>query len=500
MSQRRLDQIASSIRVLIHMSEKYSNECTSYNEIEKSIVKDFIQTLKVFELQKDPIKNSIYREELRKEIQKFLSKYSGKTPHLKYPFLWFTCTFFERLRGMLISERTFFPILLEIMRKVTLHLKSCISLKDKDIWEKMQYLSNTKVFNFLHTLYGNELDILKSLYSLLENGLSGLNPRRINDVFRNHFTRGNISYKQLISTLIDLVYPKWSIEFNTTSFDLEWYFIKVKLLKSEKLGDIFGLSDNSIMNSSYIYQLGDTKEITILGRLVIPKNKFNELIEHLSAKEDKKLIKIYSIKKIENYSESVSYNHYIEDRGWTFDDNKELGTKPSYSTNLWNTDWHYLQEENPLDYIKTFFKFIGNPNYQYLVRELTEVSLKKEKNILFYDHTLRMYKMYEQGVIKLNLVPFGLLNSYSLDSYLLTLPPSHKNQNLSKLLSLVPYSYVYYLEDNSIRLTTYLDKSLLNYLKKNFAYEIEKVVFAFKPKTPELNSFNPETMTWNFEI
>ncbi len=68
MPQRRLNQIAKSIRVLIQMSEKYSNECASYDTTEKILLNEFIDVLKVFNKQSHPTENKIYRGELKKQI------------------------------------------------------------------------------------------------------------------------------------------------------------------------------------------------------------------------------------------------------------------------------------------------------------------------------------------------------------------------------------------------------------------------------------------------
>ena len=121
------------------MSEKYSNECKNFDETEKVILKDFISSLKVFNKQSHPTMNMIYRKELKKEIENFLSKYHiGNDLYFEYPFLWFACTFFESLKGMLMSEKQFIPILLDILREETKLLKDCTSL-EKNSWEALQY-------------------------------------------------------------------------------------------------------------------------------------------------------------------------------------------------------------------------------------------------------------------------------------------------------------------------------------------------------------------------
>ena len=71
---KRIAQIATSIRVLVNQNEKYVKSCSIYDETEQKILLDFLEVLKIFYQQKDPIENSIYRENLAKGIDQFLIK------------------------------------------------------------------------------------------------------------------------------------------------------------------------------------------------------------------------------------------------------------------------------------------------------------------------------------------------------------------------------------------------------------------------------------------
>lgn len=499
MKTRRQDQIAKSIRVLVQMGEKYSNECIEYNETEKNILNDFFIVLKIFNKQAHPTLNMVYREEMKKEIDKFLSKYVGTDQHYKFPFLWFACTFFESLKGMLISEKKFFPILLDISRSFTKALKDCISLEDKGSWEELQYDSNSKIFSFLHQLLGNEKILLSGLQDVLDKGLVALNPKRISEKLKYEIERGNHSYKELFNTFFDLARPEWAIRFNLATFNLEEYFYRFKLINGEKFTEILKFTENSILRMSVIHQVAKIREEEYIGRYIIPKNRVTDFNYYLQEKEKENLLKILSVNKILNSNETVSYQYYQIGKGWKFDKVTEFVEKKYFSIGEWETNWS-IPKENHIEYIQSFCDWSGNSTYSDLRRIVGELNSRQEQKILFRDQTNRMKNLYKEGVIKLILIPFGLISSYSLKEYVLSIPPKLNERKISKLLSLLPYSYIYYLDDNSTRINTYLDKNLLNLCQKKLGIYCEEITLIKQMNSPYKEMYNPETRCWKINL
>lgn len=481
------------------MSEKYTNECTEYNETEKTILHDFLEVLKVFYKQSHPTENMIYRAELKKQINQFLSKYLiGNELYFKYPFLWFVCTFFESLKGMLISEKQFIPILLDILREETKLLKECTTLV-KIPWEALQYRSNAQIFAFLNNLYENESRILKALHEMLDDGLVALNPRRIISKLKQKIERGNHSYKDLFETFFDLIKPLWVLRFNYSSFDLEEYYCRFKLLKAEELTEILEFSKDSTLNMSLVHQLANSKK-EYMGRFIIPKGKYNDFKAYIKEKEENSLINVLSIEKIVNSNETVSYHYYKEGKGWIYNDITELTEDKYLSTGKWNTKWHYSQKKEVKEYIQTFCYGGGENSFSDLQNEIGDLNTKQEKTRLFQEHTTRMMEMYEAGVIKLNLIPRNLVFAFSLDDYVISLPAQQNNEKVSKLLSMLPYAYIYYLEDNSIRIITNLNEELVNLCRSKLGVHCEGIIKVKQQNMPILEVFNERSMNWELNL
>lgn len=501
MPKRRLNQIAKSIRVLIDISEKFAIESKKYTNKEKNLVQEFIDVLKIFNKQNHPTENKVYRKELKGQMVQYRSMYViGNIQYISTPFLWFTCTFFETLSGMLISEKQFFPILLDILREFTKLIKKGIPLEEKDHWEALQYRSNTKIFPFIDQVYGKELKILQGFHELLDDGLVALNPRRIIEIIRKELEKGNIPYRELYSTFFDLIGPKWAITFNKSSFDLEEYYCKFKLIKAEDLDEIFDFSTKSTLNMSQVYQIADYKEKEYIGKFIVPKNKFSAFQAYLMDKEDKGQLKILSIKKITNSEETVSYHYYDRGKGWIYDNSIELVGNKHLSTGIWDTDCQYSKQKNYIDYIKSINVWVGENYFTHLSSVIGDLNTRQEKTRLFRDHTERMNKMYEDGVLRLNLTPKKLIDSFALNDYLITLAPNQWEKESSKLLSLLPSASVYYLEDKTIRIFTIMNKQLLNLCNKKLGVYCKRIVYTKYQAKPNLSAFNEEKMKWELNM
>lgn len=498
---RRIDQLAKSVRVIIGLCDKCVNACNNYSELEREILTDFIDTFKAFNDQPDPIKNTIYRKRLYEDIERFLERYPmGGDVYLNYSFLWFACTFFEKFRSMLISEKTFFPIVIETMRAVTKHLRQCEKLDNIIIWESLQIFSNKKIFRFLHELYQNELELLINLHNLLDLGLIGLNPKRIKLILKEGIIKGKRTFNELIYTYLDLIGPLWSIDFDNSAFNLENYFVRIQSSNLVKLKESVNFQKNSVLNFSIFYNLIDTDINEFIGIYIIPKDGFYDFYDYLTKKKDQGLIDDFSVKRIVNTKTLVSYKYYKQGEGWIYTDSNESDNNPSFSSEKWNTKWNYKRTKEPIKYIESFCYSKGDNLFRNLEKFIGNVGFRFENKSLFKEHSDRMKEMFNEGAVKLNLIPYGLILSFSLSRYLITIPKDFKEIELYNLTTILPLSYIYFLKDKSIRIITNLNQQLLSLLKENFDIKIENIVINTQSKNPQLDNFDINSISWRLNI
>ena len=136
----------------------------SYNEASQPILSDFYNTLKKYENQQN----------FKEEAHNFDTKYRFSKEYYQYAFLWYSCDLFNLIYKYLTLGKECSDILRTNLKAIYSLLSKKVPLTNSSEWEPLQIATHKSIIPTIHKIYGDEIQIIHRLNSLIDHrGIGG---------------------------------------------------------------------------------------------------------------------------------------------------------------------------------------------------------------------------------------------------------------------------------------------------------------------------------------
>ena len=453
----------------------------------------------------------------------FDKKFRFTQVYYQMAFLWYACDFFRIIYVFLIIGKEMIGFIHKSQRKVYQNVSKQVPLNSPKEWESLQYSTHKTVIPFLHRNYGNELQILYLLNSLIdERGLGALNPKHIYDVVRPTIKKRPYrkTLHQLIESFFELSRIEWHLLFHFPAFSLSWIFIFLQINKPKEFKEfisVFSTPEANVSRSSRQYLVKNGSKGSFVGWILIPKGtsyllSFRNFLEQ---GEELEIFKIVEFQVILDFKRIISYAFYTTGKGWSFESNQfkniirqknplEFIKKPTDEVfqvaNKWNTDWSYLNSPNKSQMIRAFCNYWTIFSYIDLCNLAGKVSRNQDTTRLFETANASLRELFDKKVFQIIIKPQGFLRSYSFDEYLIFPPRSVTHEYLERILSIIPYSFLTILTNGQVRIFCYLDSVLIEFIERKLKWVVLPLIQLTAQPKLQLNNYDFDSGSWKEPI
>lgn len=457
-----------------------------YNNTFQHMLRDFCNVFKPISAQK-PI---IYQSEFKERLKEFDKKNRFTKIYYKLAFLWFACDFVALVHKYLILRKKSLGFIHKILREVFKLVEKQIPLESVPEWEKLQYECKKNIVPLLHTHYKNETKIFNRLNSLIDEcGLGSLNPKRIQKAVWSSL-RGppwRPTQEVQIQTFFDLTQIVWDLHFYPEAFLLSRVFIYLRVKKSKefkKYQRVFSSSDIQVSRTALVSE--GSKEFFI-GRQIIPQKSFDDFMNFLLIGEDQEIFEIVEYQKVVDFKHTVSYAFYKAGIGWSFQTKQFKNItknkiplnciEPVYfetlkKTNPWNPDWSCTSSRKTEQFIRTMCRFWRAYSFEDLYNLAGHIHLNQDRTKLFKPHNKFLRELLKKNVFQIMITPWGLIRSYSINSYLVIPPRTVSKEDLENILIILPFALSFELHNGNVRIFCYMDKILVDFIRNNLKWRV----------------------------
>ena len=479
---------------------------TKYPPSDQKILNEFLSILQNYVVDTQEARSQLFMR-----FEEFLTKYYESEKFLSQPFLWFIDSYFSNAAKLLsiasFHADDFYEYLVKQLRGysdtegVFQLLRKGTPLTDLK-WEELQYACN----KLSVPLKSEELHTLETIHRMsLEAGINALDQRYIKTTIFNTVKSPTL-HKKLENLFLRLD-SRWFLRFYAPAFDLELLFFQFQLNESTSLREIIDFHDptNTTLCNSSIYWNRDTPNM-YCGILVVPTKFVDVLFRYLQKCASQAQVELDELARIKTTSISVSLLLYQATKGWR---------TPT------STDWHrlipMLRTKSPRKirtnltslYLSLPFSEEKIGNYdksrviqlfckiprEFSFRELVTGSNKDQIKIKLSKTEIKLLgEMYQRKIVQTGFLSRGLIYEYSLDNYWIKAPKMPLDQ-LSRLLALIPFSRLYFTE-NDVFIWAYLTRKFAQWLKKDLEWTVMPIIENHRPQNFNFDWYANDIQQW----
>ncbi|MHA1947414.1 MAG: hypothetical protein ACXAC6_15845 [Candidatus Hodarchaeales archaeon] len=493
------------------VSDKITPYIQLYASEDQILLHEFMNLIKDFE------KAEIKRTELINDYGIYCKRLLGTKKYFETPFLWFAVSYIQKAQLTLnladFKAVSFYEYLAKFLRKDSSYhgvfelVRKQTSLSDGK-WEELQYAS-TKM---LKPLTKEQMKIIEKMIRIIKNqGLYALDNRIVKKQLSELYPKGTKTEKVVNQVLTNLE-SKWNINFQSPAFGVERFFFHMNNLTS-KIEQIIPYEDikNSVLCLSNIY-VSRENENNFLGILYVPTQDSKRLINYLQHHEERGILRLKELSRINTSYRGLSLERYRVDKGWqitnkaefkkiynllTTNDiiekkrNTQTESLRTHFTQKFNQKWNFTQHQLPVELIKVYSEI--QPNYTISELPLPEVDEKRKKIFTKTNIGLLKQLMYN-NIMNIDWIPWRLVFEYSLDFYWVTITKKYIKK-AKHLLKIIPFSMVY-ATDEKLYVWLHLSPQLAKWIEKELKWQIVPISYYSQQKNYVFNWFDEEKLRW----
>ena len=454
-----------------------------YSPKDKVLLINFTSILNLY---KDACNN---RKHLSYKITEYINKNLGTDQYLKTPFLWFSVDYFQNANLLLEISKfhadNFYEFLARHIRsKSNIYglfylLKQNTPLTDLQ-WELLQYECNKIPYPLTNT----QLEMIIALNNCIqEEGIHILDQRKLIESIKERVNTSSILHlSPELKRFFKLIEGQWYLRFHSPAFGFDRIFFHIQIQNGIELNRMFqSLDQNAIrLNSSDFYKIRTNPE-TFIGIILVTSQSLNTFRKHLRGMEEDSKILIKNIAKIRYIRRSISTDLYDLEKGWVTlnkaalrrlkesilgDTLTEISSKMFLSP-IPNLNWKYVN--HPLS--RQLEKLYSNIPDVFTYENLPLSSSSSGQESILTRNEIGLLKLlYSNKVVHVGFIPYRLIYEFSIDEYWLQLPELSENQ-LKKLLSVIPYCEIYNIE-KSILIWTRLMGYQVDWIRNELKWDV----------------------------